>query len=315
MIKYNNSIDKEFYETLDVLKNSKIEDIVYTIIENLKVIKEKNIDGYNKLLSRYNFYKYWGELKPEENNYELIQSRANQLKYNNDKFIWIYNNLEDYRSKKVLLNIIKNWISFDFGYLEQIYDFTYEHYFDLDIINCDDEEVFLDIGAYIGDTVKSYIKVYGEENYKKIYCYEITPKVFERLKRSTNMFDRIEYRMKGVSNVCGNASVETNGENSSNKIAHNKEGHDIVLTTIDEDINEKVTFIKMDIEGAEKLALQGCINHIRKYHPKLAISIYHNNEDIWKIAQLIKEIDPTYKFYIRYYGGNLYPSEYILYGI
>lgn len=73
--------------------------------------------------------------------------------------------------------------------------------------------------------------------------------------------------------------------------------------------------MKMDIEGTESLALQGCADHIRKDHPKLAISIYHNNEDIWKIAKLIKEIDATYKFYIRYYGGNLYPSEYILYGI
>ncbi|PPV14673.1 FkbM family methyltransferase [Clostridium butyricum] len=315
MIKYRNNVDKEFYEILEVIKNSEIEDIIYTIVENLNGLRQKNIDGYNKLILRYNFYKYWGELKPEENNYELIQNRVNQLKYNNDKFMWMYNNLEDYKSKKIMLNIIKNWISFDFDYLEKIYDFTYEHYFDLDIINCNEEEVFLDIGAYIGDTVQKYIKVYGEENYKKIYCYEITPKVFERLKRSTKRFDRIECRMKGVSNVCGYASLKTNGENSSNKIMNTEGENDIIITTIDEDIIEKVTFLKMDIEGGEALALQGSANHIRKDHPKLAISIYHNNEDIWKLAEVIKEIDPTYRFYIRYYGGNLYPSEYILYGV
>lgn len=184
----------------------------------------------------------------------------------------------------------------------------------MDIIKCDEQEVFLDIGAYDGDTAKSYIETYGKENYKKIYCYEITPNVFKKLKENTKMCEKIEYRMKGVSDKIGKASFETNGENSSNRITDNDSG-DIIITTIDEDIDENVTFIKMDIEGSEKNALKGCTNQIKNNHPKLAISIYHNNEDIWKIAKQIKEMDPSYKFYIRYYGGNLYPSEYVLYGI
>jgi len=309
-----NNIDREFYDILNIVKSSSIDDLFFTFKENLDVIKRANIQNYEKLLSRYNFYKYWGELKPEEENYELIEQRINQLKFNNKKFIWMYENLEDYRSKKVLLSIIQNWITFDFSYLQKMYDFTYEHYFDLDIINCDKNEVFLDIGAYIGDTVQSYIRVFGEGNYKKIYCYEITEETFYKLKRNTSKYENIEYRMKGVSNKSGYASLNTNGENSSNKLVDDNAAN-IVITTIDEDINEEVTFIKMDIEGAEKSALEGCKNHIKRSHPKLAISIYHNNEDIWKVAELIKEIDTTYKFYMRYYGGNLYPSEYILLAI
>ena len=309
-----NNIDKEFYDILDIVNNSNVEDLFYTLKENLEVIKRTNIQSYEKLLSRYNFYKYWGGLKPEEDNYELIEQRINQLKFNNEKFIWMYENLEDYRSRKVLLSIIQNWITFDFEYLKKMYDFTYEHYFDLDIINCDKNEVFLDIGAYIGDTVQSYIRVFGEDNYKKIYCYEITEETFNKLKRNTSQYKNIEYRMKGVSNKIGHASLNTNGDKSSNKLLDDNNA-EIVITTIDEDINEEVTFIKMDIEGAEKLALGGCKNHIKKSHPKLVISIYHNNEDIWKIAELIKEIDPTYKFYMRYYGGNLYPNEYILFAV
>ena len=50
-------------------------------------------------------------------------------------------------------------------------------------------------------------------------------------------------------------------------------------------------------------------------HPKLALSVYHNHKDLWKLARMISEIDPTYRFYLRYYGGNLCPTEYLLYAI
>ena len=65
------------------------------------------------------------------------------------------------------------------------------------------------------------------------------------------MLERIEYRMSSVSDKIGKASFETNCENSSNRIIDNDNG-DIIITTIDEDIDEKVTFIKRDIEGTEK---------------------------------------------------------------
>jgi hypothetical protein len=68
----------------------------------------------------------------------------------------------------------------------------------------------------------------------------------------------------------------------------------------------------MDIEGGEQRAILGCKNHIQATHPKLAISVYHNNEDIWKCARMIDEIHPDYKFYLRYGGGNYYPSEYVV---
>jgi len=71
----------------------------------------------------------------------------------------------------------------------------------------------------------------------------------------------------------------------------------------------------MDIEGSETNAIEGAKRHIREEHPKLAIACYHNNHDIWRLAKQIYEIEPGYRFYLRYYGGALYPSEYVLYGI
>ena len=82
--------------------------------------------------------------------------------------------------------------------------------------------------------------------------------------------------------------------------------------TLDEDIEEKITLLKMDIEGAEYQALLGAADHIRNDYPVLAISVYHSNEDLLRIPQLIRDFCSDYRFYLRYYGGAIYPSEYVL---
>ena len=89
----------------------------------------------------------------------------------------------------------------------------------------------------------------------------------------------------------------------------------VPIVKIDDDIEEDVTFIKMDIEGGEEKALLGCLDKIKKNHPKLALSVYHNHKDIWKIARIIHDADPSYHFYVRYYGGPIFPTEYILYAV
>ena len=63
----------------------------------------------------------------------------------------------------------------------------------------------------------------------------------------------------------------------------------------------KVDFIKMDIEGAEVPALNGAINTIKKYKPKLAICAYHKRDDLITITNLILKINPKYKLYFDYY--------------
>ncbi len=68
----------------------------------------------------------------------------------------------------------------------------------------------------------------------------------------------------------------------------------------------------MDIEGAEYKALEGCREHIKKDTPTLLISIYHGFNDLIKIPKLINSINKNYNFYLRYYGGNIFPTEIVL---
>lgn len=75
----------------------------------------------------------------------------------------------------------------------------------------------------------------------------------------------------------------------------------------------KVSFIKMDIEGAEQKALEGSENIIRTYRPKLAVSIYHRTDDFYKIPLYIHGLVPEYQFYVRYY--TCFYADTVLYAV
>mgnify|MGYP002517000463 FL=1 len=75
--------------------------------------------------------------------------------------------------------------------------------------------------------------------------------------------------------------------------------------------DDKVTFIKMDIEGAEMEALEGAKRTIKKNRPKLAISIYHKEDDLWEIPYYVLSRYPWSKIYMRHY--SLTTNETVLY--
>ena len=103
----------------------------------------------------------------------------------------------------------------------------------------------------------------------------------------------------------------TQGENATAKIS-SEATNKIKVDSIDNICSdEKVTFIKMDIEGSEQKALQGAARVIKRDKPKLAICIYHSPEDLYEIPFWIKSIVPEYKLYIRHHSDTA--SETVVY--
>lgn len=307
-----NTIDKQFKRLTSNIKNQSLEEIYHSIKKKFYKIDasiQTSLENY------FNKFPYWGKINKNDGNFEELYNRAKSLKEHIDDYIWFYEKLEDYRSKKTLFAILNNWYQFDFDTLNTSRETNYPHYFDLDLINSNKEEVIVDLGAYTGDTILEYFNYYGTENYKKIYCYEITNESFKILKNNLSHYQNIEFIKKAASDKVEKLYFHKNNiDYSANLIS--KDGEEIIEgTTIDKDIKEKITMIKMDIEGSEQKALIGAKNHIINEHPKLLISVYHNHEDLWKIPKMIIEMCQKYKLYLRYYGNNIFPTEIVLIAI
>lgn len=300
-----NIIDKNFNLLVNDIKKSSETEIFFHIKERFLLLNEETRKSCENF---FNKFLYWGKLDVLNKDFEFFELKASTLKKHIDDFVWLYSNLCDYQSKTILYGILNNWYNWDFTYLGKSIQNLYDDYFDLDLIPSCEDEVFVDLGAYIGDTALSFINNYGEDSYKKIYCYEINKENFGYLEANMKPYEDIYLRLKGVYDENKEMFLKENGELSSSQVSD--DGDILVnMVCLDDDIKEEITIIKSDIEGSEVKALIGAKGHIINEHPKLLISIYHSNNDVWQIPKMIKEMDDSYRFYLRYHGGSIYPTE------
>ena len=312
MQKINNIHDKNFYQLIDSISSLSEENLLFKIKFNYSFLP-KNIK--TSLENYFDKYKFWGSLHEDNLDYDEIERKAKTIKKHIKDFVWLYEKLEDDSSKFLLHAILNNFINYDFTSLQKTLNQKYHHYFDFDILPKMKEEVFADIGSYTGDTVLDFIKCYGENSYKKIYCYEITTDIIPTLKNNLINYKNIEIKSLAVSNKSKTLYVDENSTSNSANKTKNKGKIKIEAKSLDEDIKEKISLIKMDIEGDEELALMGAKKHIQNDTPKLLVSLYHNNNHYFKLPKLIYSYNKNYKFYLRNYGGNLYPTEIVLFAI
>lgn len=307
-----NELDERFVWLMDYAEYVEKEELVEHIKIRLMRQDEKQIQILNTFYQNHSYF--WGTLDIKNGKYDVIYDRVNVLTEHRDDFIWLYQKLGDYRSKLVLVNTLYNWISFDPAYIREMHESNYKDYYDLDLLFCDENEVMVDIGAYTGDSALDYITTYRK--YKKIYCYEITPESVESIKKNLTEYENIHVINKGLGAKAGKMFLQTCAQDAStNGLDETGNGIEIEVATLDEDVSEEVTLIKMDIEGAEKDALKGCVRHIKEERPKLLICVYHNNRDIFEIPKMIADMRDDYKFYLRSNGMQWAPAEIVLFAL
>ncbi|GKX65514.1 FkbM family methyltransferase [Inconstantimicrobium mannanitabidum] len=175
-------------------------------------------------------------------------------------------------------------------------------YFDKSIMSLNENETYIDIGAYDGDSITNFLKAVNNK-YNKIYAFEPEIGLYELLKKNLNDYMNIEIYNKGLSNVTGKLNF-INSDAGSHIIQSAEEADCSIDVIKGDDLKIKSTFIKMDIEGEEINALEGLQETIKKYKPKLAICIYHRNEfkQLWEVPLYIKTLSPDYKIQIRHHG-------------
>ena len=210
-----------------------------------------------------------------------------------EEFDSIYSLLADGTSKKTFNNVIKYKISGKIDYLfdcETDFDEPYESF-----LKPQGGEIILDLGAYNGDTALEFSKRFPD--YKKIIAVEPDKKTFKKLVANTENL-KTENHNVCISDFTGVGSFAMNaGRNSAVG-----EGEKITVTTVDDLLKgEKVTLIKMDVEGEEARAITGAEKTILEHRPKMIISAYHRTEDFLEIPKKVLKIRKDYKIYMRHF--------------
>jgi len=251
-------------------------------------------------LSYLAFFKYSGlNLKDPP----FITDFRDDFKNNIEKYKYVYNILNDQKSKDIFIKIINFKISFDYKFMDGFTNNHTEQYFDKELINNIDNLVFFDGGGYIGDTTAQVIKNYP--NYKHIYLVEPIKEHIKIAKRDLKEFKNIQFIQSGISNSFKTLNFHEEKSFSTTNIDSN---NSIQVDTIDNIIDIGVSYIKLDIEGSEQDAIDGAKKTITKYKPILAICIYHKAEDWHEIPKKVLAINKDYKVYIRHYMEGIYET-------
>lgn len=188
-----------------------------------------------------------------------------------------------------------------------------KQYFDLEYLpqTANNEEIFVDVGCYDGMS-SVYFSEWSKKK-SKIYAFETNEKIHEECKRNFQK-NNLEYVLIPKGAWSEETTLKFESDMGTRSYISERGKIVINVTTIDKVMQDvEVTFIKMDIEGAELQALIGAENIIKRNKPKLAISIYHKPEDIWELPEIILKYNPQYKLYLRHY--NLNDCDTVLYAI
>ena len=301
------AVDRGFRDLMDFIAQMSAKQLYKHILQRFDRLTKA---GKSTFEDYFNSYPFWGDFNLKNGVYDALCNRARVVRKHYEDFLWLHDRLADARSKNVLFGILSNWINFDGETLEKYASTDLPEYYHPDIFPVRENEVLVDVGAYTGDSAANFIVTYGL-TYKRIYCYEMLGEVFHIMEENLKGVPNLELRKKAVGAKPGVLYVNHGAHDSSSQLKSEGEKA-IEVVSIDSDIEEPVTFIKMDIEGAEQDALRGCERHICENHPHLAISIYHGYEDIIAVPRYIDEIAPGYKFYIRHHGSISIPTEFSL---
>jgi FkbM family methyltransferase len=158
-------------------------------------------------------------------------------------------------------------------------------------------EVFVDAGGFNGDTSEEFCKRYPD--YRKVILFEPSEKNLRDARKRLAGHRDIEFVAQGLSDTVG--SLWFNPDAGSASSVSTTGSRSIDVTTLDAAIGQRVSFIKMDLEGWELKALEGSRRHLLESHPKLAIAVYHRASDFWRIPEYISGVRKDYDIYLRHY--------------
>lgn len=223
--------------------------------------------------------------------------------------------LADDESKSQFLAHVKTRLFLDFEGLPVPLPVK-EQYFLLDVIKTSEKEVFLDGGAYRGDTLHEFLQIY-KSNFKSYIALEPDPTNLEYLnKYISQLTAEVAEKVSVYPYAVGarNETLKFDASGGTGAALSATGTLEVSCVALDKEFPEAgISFLKFDIEGAERDALKGAQNIIRNNNPVIAVCIYHMPDCLWHILLYLNAIVPDYKFYCRTYDSDGW--EFVLYAV
>lgn len=209
----------------------------------------------------------------------------------------VYHSLADDMSRLVYLNVIQFKISGDPRYLDAVTSEPDEIY--RQILHPSRYEHYVDLGAYNGDTIRELLR-YTNQKYSSIHAVEPDKRNFRKLVAYIEENEMMQVSLFQCAAWCTDTELPFSSRSGRQSVL-SANGESMEARSVDTLLKGgRATLLKMDVEGFEREALWGAAQTILHYTPKLAIAMYHRNEDIFELPLLVKKLHPGYQLYVRH---------------
>ena len=171
---------------------------------------------------------------------------------------------------------------------------------------CDKDSISIDVGAANGMYLAHLYKLS-----KKTYAFEPRKKALQSLKKMFfGITSSIQFEEVALSDVSGSRNLRVlksndrlstiEEENTIEKFGEVEEVKVLVKRIDDYEFTDKVSFIKIDVEGHEESVIKGALGLIKRDHPTLLIEIEdrHKKDSVNVIKTLLQELNYEGFFYM-----------------
>lgn len=236
-----------------------------------------------------------------------------------DGYRWAYTYFPDEISRRNIVKRIRRLVLREACPADSSY---WDGYWGYPDIPYSQGEVYVDAGAYIGDTTEEFIQAIKSagKSYSHIYAFEPAPSNFKIAGKRLKRYDNVDLFPSGLWDTSGTLSFHESSTDDyiTSRLTENSGGVTVPVTALDSLFKDKPaedwpTLIKMDIEGAEKEALLGAAEIIKQKKPKLIICAYHKPEDIYELPRTILKLRADYKLSLWQIGDGFW--DMVLYGV
>ena len=214
-----------------------------------------------------------------------------------DELLQVYELLADEHSKHIFENVICYKLT---GRIDHLFDAESDRdeVFS-ELLEAADIKTYADLGAYNGDTIRELIRY--APSLERVTAFEPDRRSFRKLSEYCETLTSPDIEKINAAAWSGDAVLTFGDEGNRNSGLFAKgRSVEISATSLDKALNGRaVDYVKYDVEGCEREAIEGSKETVLSCKPKLLVSVYHRSEDIFALPLQIKAMRPDYKLYLR----------------